>query len=71
MMQATVSSPLTIASVRMASTVWSSLLWIPAAAVLGFAVSGLFSSVLELPRLWLVAAYLLVAGPFLVAYARC
>jgi hypothetical protein len=33
-------------------------------------VSGLFSSVLELPRLWLVATYLFVVGPFLATYAR-
>jgi hypothetical protein len=44
--------------------------WVAAAALLGFAVSFLFAAVLRLPRDLVVLAYLLVAGPFLYAYAR-
>ena len=49
---------------------YAHLLWVVAGWAIGFAVSAIFSGVLELSRSWFVLAYLLVAGPFLVAYAR-
>ncbi len=57
-------------SVSITDTAKRSLSWVLAASLLGFLISSLFSSVLALPRPWLVAAYLLIAGPFLLAYAH-
>jgi hypothetical protein len=45
-------------------------LWIVGAAVLSFAVSFVFSGVLEIPRGWYLVAYVGVAVPFLYAYFR-
>jgi hypothetical protein len=53
-----------------ASLARSQFTWVLAAGLLGFAVSGIFSSILQLPRGWFVAAYLVVVTPFLVAYLR-
>lgn len=46
------------------------LVWVLAAWAIGFAVSAVFSGIMELSRSWFVLAYLAVAGPFLAAYAR-
>jgi hypothetical protein len=51
-----------------ASAWWHELLWIGAAAVLGFAISALFSGALELTRSWFVLSYAVVAAPFLIGY---
>lgn len=48
---------------------YSHVLWVLAAWALGFAISAVFSGVLELPRARFVAVYLVIAGPFLGAYA--
>jgi hypothetical protein len=80
-MMATMKPGLTVPSPRLPQTAgraaervttdwWHELLWVPAAAVLGFGVTALFSGWLELPRVWLVAVYAAVALPFLAAYAR-
>jgi hypothetical protein len=45
-------------------------MWIGAAAVLGFAVSFVFSGFLEIPRHWFLLLYAVVIVPFLVAYIR-
>jgi hypothetical protein len=45
-------------------------LWIGAAAVLSFAVSFVFSGLLEIPRSWYLLAYVGAIVPFLVAYFR-
>jgi hypothetical protein len=50
---------------------WRSYLyWILTAAILGFAVSALFSGYLRLPRNWFLVPYLLAVGLFLYFYAR-
>jgi hypothetical protein len=46
------------------------LVWVVAGWVLGFVISAVFSGVLELARPWFLLVYLLLAGPFLYAYAR-
>lgn len=48
---------------------WHELLWVPAAALLGFGVTAIFSGWLEMPRVWLVAVYAAIALPFLALYA--
>lgn len=47
---------------------WSYLMWIPAAAVLGFAIAGIFSGWLRLPRSVFLIPYVVLAGLFLYAY---
>ena len=49
---------------------WSYLIWIPAAAVLGFAISSIFSSWLRLPRSIFLIPYVILAGLFVYAYQR-
>jgi hypothetical protein len=44
--------------------------WIVAAALLGFAIAAVFAGALRLPRGIFVAVYLVLAGPFLYAFAR-
>jgi hypothetical protein len=46
------------------------LVWVLAAAVLGFATAALFSGFLELRRDWFVAIYALLVGLFLCGYIR-
>jgi hypothetical protein len=46
------------------------LVWVLAAAVLGFATAALFSGLLELRRDWFVAIYALLVGSFLYGYIR-
>ena len=47
---------------------WSYLVWIPAAAILGYAIASIFSSWLHLPRNLFLVPYVLLAGLFLYAY---
>ena len=47
---------------------WSYLLWIIAAAVLGFAISSIFSGRLRLSRSIFLIPYVVLAGLFMVAY---
>lgn len=47
---------------------WSYLLWIPAAAILGYAIAAIFSGWLKLPRSLFLVPYALLAGLFLYAY---
>jgi hypothetical protein len=46
------------------------LIWVLAAAVLGFATAALFSGLLEVRRDWFVAIYALLVGSFLYGYLR-
>src|SRR5687768_3168297 len=46
------------------------VLWVVAIGLLGFVLTGLFSSLLELSRDWFVGVYLVVAIPIVVAYLR-
>jgi len=46
------------------------LVWVLAAALLGFATTALFSGFLELRRDWFVAIYVLLVGSFLYGYIR-
>jgi hypothetical protein len=46
------------------------VLWIGAAAALGFAVSFIFSGLLEMPRSWFLLFYVGASAPFLIAYFR-
>lgn len=49
---------------------YAHLVWILAGWAIGFAVSAVSSSILELSRPWFVLVYLVIAGPFLAAYVR-
>jgi hypothetical protein len=49
---------------------WSYLLWIPAAALLGFAISSVFSGWLRLPRSLFLIPYVVLAGVFVYAYRQ-
>ncbi len=46
------------------------LLWVVAASAFGFLVTAVFSGLLELPRAWFVAIYLVLTVLFLTAYVR-
>ena len=46
------------------------LVWVLAAAVLGFVTAALFSGLLELRRNWFVAIYAVLVGSFLYGYMR-
>lgn len=49
---------------------WSYLVWIPAAAILGYAIAAIFSSWLHLPRSLFLVPYVILAGLFLYAYKQ-
>lgn len=49
---------------------WAYLLWIPAAAVLGFAVAWIFTSVLRLPRNLFLVPYVFTGGLTVYAFFR-
>ena len=49
---------------------WSYLMWIPAAAMLGFAIAGIFSGWLRLPRSIFLIPYVVLTGLFLYAYRQ-
>jgi len=49
---------------------WSYLLWIPAAAVLGYGIAAIFSGWLHLPRNFFLVPYVILAGLFLYAYKQ-
>ncbi|RPI87960.1 MAG: hypothetical protein EHM41_03125 [Chloroflexi bacterium] len=49
---------------------WSYLVWIPAAAVLGYAIAAIFSGWLHLPRSLFLVPYVILAGLFLYAYKQ-
>jgi hypothetical protein len=44
--------------------------WIAAAALLGFGIAAVFAGLFRLPRSIFLVAYLVLAGPFLYAFAR-
>ena len=54
----------------MNQTWYTHLLWIVAAAVLGFAVAAIFAGLLHLPRSIYLLVYVALVTPFLYAYAR-
>jgi hypothetical protein len=60
----------TVAESERRSSWLGQLLWLLAAAVVGFGISALFSSVLGLPRPWFLAAYLAIVSGFLYGYVR-
>ena len=49
---------------------WRELLWVAAAAVVGFASTAVLAGWLELPRPWLVLIYTAVTVPLFIAYVR-
>ncbi|HTP09180.1 MAG TPA: hypothetical protein VMP08_13080 [Anaerolineae bacterium] len=49
---------------------WKYLLWIPAAALLGFAVAAIFAGLLHLPRRIYLIPYVALVGLFLYAFLR-
>jgi hypothetical protein len=49
---------------------WSYLIWILAAAVLGYGIAAIFSGWLHLPRRLFLAPYVILAGLFLYAYKQ-
>jgi hypothetical protein len=49
---------------------WSYLIWIPAAAILGYAIAAVFSGWLHLPRSLFLVPYVSLAGLFLYAYKQ-
>ncbi len=49
---------------------WLHLMWVLAAAGLGFLVAAILAGWLRLPRPWLLVPYLILAGAFLYAYFR-
>ena len=49
---------------------WGGLLWIPAAALLGFAIAAIFVSVLHLPRSIYLIPYVVLVSLFLYAFLR-
>jgi hypothetical protein len=49
---------------------WSYLLWIPAAAVLGFAIAEIFAGLLQLPRSIYLIPYVALVGLFSYAFFR-
>lgn len=49
---------------------WAHLLWIPAAAVLGLAITAVLSGWLRWPRGWIVLLYAVLAGSFVLGYLR-
>lgn len=49
---------------------WSYLVWILAAAILGYGIAAIFSGWLRLPRNLFLAAYVILAGLFLYAYKQ-
>jgi hypothetical protein len=49
---------------------WEYLLWIPAAALLGFAVAAIFAGLLHLPRRIYLIPYVALVGLFLYAFLR-
>src|SRR5512146_2892480 len=46
------------------------LVWIAAAAVLGFAITAIFAGQFRLPRSLFLVVYLVLAAPFLSAFVR-
>jgi hypothetical protein len=44
------------------------LLWVLAAAVLGFLISAIFAGILRLSRGWFLVVYLILTAPFLIGY---
>jgi hypothetical protein len=49
---------------------WQELLWVAAAALLGFGITAIFAGWLELSRSWLVLVYATLTAPLFVGYAR-
>ena len=55
---------------RQVPSLINELVWVLAAAVLGFATTGFFSGLLELRRDWFVAIYALLFESLLFGYIR-
>ena len=49
---------------------WSYLLWVPAAAILGFAVPAVFAGLLHLPRNIYLVPYVVLISTLLYGYLR-
>ena len=49
---------------------WAELVWVGAAAILGFAVSAVFAGWLEVSRSWFVLAYAALTAPLFAGYVR-
>lgn len=49
---------------------WAYLLWVPAAALLGFAVAEIFAGLLQLPRSIYLIPYVVLVSLFLYAFVR-
>lgn len=68
---ASTTAAFTPAAQRASTSNWyMSMVWVAAAAVLGFGVSAIFSGVFELSRNWFLVAYFAITLPFLYAYYR-
>ena len=49
---------------------WGYLLWLPAAALLGFAIAEIFAGLLQLPRSMYLIPYVALGSLFLYAFLR-
>jgi len=49
---------------------WSYLVWIPAAAILGYGIAAIFSGWMRLPRSLFLVPYVILAGLFLYRYKQ-
>jgi hypothetical protein len=49
---------------------WAELVWVGAAAILGFAITAIFAGWLEVSRSWFVLTYAALTTPFLAGYVR-
>ena len=63
-------SVLSTASARLSTSWWGHLLWVLAAAVLGFAVAAIFAGLLHLPRSLYLVVYVVFVSAFLYGYIR-
>ena len=63
-------SVLSTASARLSTSWWGHLLWVLAAAVLGFALAAIFAGLLHLPRSLYLVVYVVFVSAFLYGYIR-
>ena len=70
LVESPVAERLVEAEVQARRAPWAYLVWIVAAAALGFAVAALFAGVLQLPRALFLVAYVGLTVPFMYAYIR-
>jgi hypothetical protein len=64
------ATPPATRTVRASTPMAQQVVWLVAAAGVGYTISALFSDVLQLPRPWFIAAHALVTSVFLVGYLR-